>query len=236
LWIDDHGWWLGVVEFTPPRAAGSGLYVGAMWLWHDVDHLAFHVDAVRTGPELFRTEDQFTPLALDLGRQAAANVTALREKFPALPDVARYLTSRPVRRGFLWDSFDAGIAAALIGDPEMARAHFERVLREDAFAPWIVEAQEKTPREIHAAVGEIRRVLRPGGVLVYTVRHTGDAHYGAGTAHGDDIYEHGGFAVHFFDRDLVDALADGWTLNEVHAFEEGDLPRRLWRVTQTLPR
>ncbi|MFD8376305.1 class I SAM-dependent methyltransferase [Streptomyces sp. NPDC059688] len=91
-------------------------------------------------------------------------------------------------------------------------------------------------KEIHAALGEIRRVLRPGGTFVYTVRHTGDAHYGAGTAHGDDIYEHGGFAVHFFPRDLVDALADGWTLNEVHAFEEGDLPRRLLRVTQTLPR
>ncbi|MFI1711415.1 hypothetical protein [Streptomyces griseoruber] len=102
LWIDDHGWWLGVVEFTPPRTPGSGLYVGAMWLWHDVDHLAFHVDAVRTGPELFRTEGQFTPLALDLSRQAAANVTVPREKFPALPDVGRYLTSRPVRRGFLF--------------------------------------------------------------------------------------------------------------------------------------
>lgn len=91
-------------------------------------------------------------------------------------------------------------------------------------------------KEIHAAVGEIRRVLRPGGTFVYTVRHTGDAHYGAGTAHGDDIFEHGGFAVHFFPRHLVDSLADGWTLNEVHAFEEGDLPRRLWRVTQMLPR
>ncbi|MER6421055.1 class I SAM-dependent methyltransferase [Streptomyces sp. NPDC001137] len=91
-------------------------------------------------------------------------------------------------------------------------------------------------KEIHALVGEVRRVLRPGGVFVYTVRHTGDAHYGAGTARGDDIFEHGGFAVHFFDRALVDALADGWTLEEVHAFEEGDLPRRLWRVTQTLPR
>ncbi|MFI9203049.1 class I SAM-dependent methyltransferase [Streptomyces sp. NPDC053048] len=90
--------------------------------------------------------------------------------------------------------------------------------------------------EIHALVGEVRRVLRPGGTFVYTVRHTGDAHYGAGTAHGDDIFEHGGFAVHFFPRELVDALADGWTLDEVHAFEEGDLPRRLWRVTQTLPR
>jgi hypothetical protein len=79
-------------------------------------------------------------------------------------------------------------------------------------------------------------VLRPGGVFVYIVRHTGDAHYGAGTSHGDDIWEHGGFAVHFFARDLIDDLATGWTLNEVHAFEEGDLPGRLWRITQTLPR
>ncbi|MFB7225620.1 zinc ribbon domain-containing protein [Streptomyces sp. NPDC056227] len=50
-------------------------------------------------------------------------------------------------------------------------------------------------KEIHALVGEVRRVLRPGGVFVYTVRHTGDAHYGAGTGHGDDIWERGGFAV-----------------------------------------
>ncbi|MEV4340903.1 hypothetical protein [Streptomyces sp. NPDC049590] len=29
---------LGVVEFPPPaRPVGSGLHVGAMWLWHDVD-------------------------------------------------------------------------------------------------------------------------------------------------------------------------------------------------------
>ncbi|WP_314247008.1 hypothetical protein [Streptomyces sp. DSM 40907] len=53
-----------------------------MWLWQDVDHLAFHGDAARFGPELFRVEDQFTPLALDLGRRAAAEV--LRERFPAL--------------------------------------------------------------------------------------------------------------------------------------------------------
>ncbi|MDA3642658.1 class I SAM-dependent methyltransferase [Saccharopolyspora indica] len=90
--------------------------------------------------------------------------------------------------------------------------------------------------EIHALVAEIHRVLRPGGALVYTARHTGDAHYGAGVAHGDDIYEHGGFAVHFFDRDLVDSLALGWSAPDVHAFEEGGLPRRLWRITQTKPR
>ncbi|WP_370221931.1 class I SAM-dependent methyltransferase [Kitasatospora sp. MAP12-22] len=90
--------------------------------------------------------------------------------------------------------------------------------------------------QIHALVGEVRRVLRPGGTFVYTVRHTGDAHYGAGTERGDGIFEHGGFAVHFFSRNLVDALADGWILREVDAFEEGELPRRLWRITQSLPR
>jgi SAM-dependent methyltransferase len=92
-----------------------------------------------------------------------------------------------------------------------------------------------TTAQITALVEEVRRVLAPGGVFVYTVRHTGDAHYRTGTAHGDDIYEQGGFAVHFFPRTLVDTLAEGWHLNEVHAFEEGELPRRLWRVTQTRP-
>ncbi|MGW5646022.1 hypothetical protein ACWEV3_33440 [Saccharopolyspora sp. NPDC003752] len=71
--------------------------------------------------------------------------------------------------------------------------------------------------------------------LESSVRHTEDAHWCAGISNGDDLYEHGGFAVHFFDRALVDDLAAGRRLDEVHAFEEGELPRRLWRVTQTRP-
>jgi hypothetical protein len=41
--------------------------------------------------------------------------------------------------------------------------------------------------------------------------------------------------VRFFSRALVDRLAEGWTLREVTVFEEGELPRRLWRVTQRIP-
>ena len=78
---------------------------------------------------------------------------------------------------------------------------------------------------------EVRRVLRPGGLHVYTVRHTGDAHYGVGTDHGDGMFENGGFIVHFFDRGRVDRLAVGYTMLDLTAFEEGDLPRRLWRIT-----
>ncbi|MFJ9361923.1 hypothetical protein [Streptomyces mirabilis] len=67
-----------------------------------------------------------------------------------------------------------------------------------------------------------------------TPPHTGDAHYDTGAAHADDVFEHGGFAARFFPRDLVGMLADGWTLAEVHAFDQGDLTRHLWRFTQPL--
>lgn len=89
--------------------------------------------------------------------------------------------------------------------------------------------------ELDAVVAEVRRVLRPGGWHVYTVRHHGDAHYGEGIDHGDDIWEYSGFAVHFFSRALVDRLAAGMRLLEIVDFEEGTLPRKLWRVTLRKP-
>lgn len=88
-----------------------------------------------------------------------------------------------------------------------------------------------TTTELEHLAGEVHRVLRPGGLCVYTVRHTGDAHYGAGRDLGDNLYENGGFVVHFFDRALVKHLATGFELDDITDFEEGGLPRRLWRVT-----
>jgi SAM-dependent methyltransferase len=92
-----------------------------------------------------------------------------------------------------------------------------------------------TVAELEGLAAELHRVVRPGGLVVYTVRHTGDAHYGTGVPRGEDMYEHGGFIVHFFRRDLVERLANGFELLEVTDFSEGDLPRRLWRVTMRRP-
>jgi SAM-dependent methyltransferase len=92
-----------------------------------------------------------------------------------------------------------------------------------------------TTFELERLAGELRRVLRPGGLVVYTARTTADAHYGTGTPRGDDMYEHGGFIVHFFDRALIDRLAIGFDLIDVTDFTEGELPRRLARVTMRVP-
>ena len=45
------------------------------------------------------------------------------------------------------------------------------------------------------------------------------------------MYEVGGFIVHFFSREKIEHLANGYEIISVDEFEEGDLPRKLFRVT-----
>ncbi len=88
-----------------------------------------------------------------------------------------------------------------------------------------------TTAELKFLSDEVRRVLEPGGLNIYTVRHTGDAHYRKGMHRGEDMYEMGGFIVHFFSREKVELLAKGYEIISIDEFEEGGLPRKLFRVT-----
>lgn len=89
-----------------------------------------------------------------------------------------------------------------------------------------------TTDELEFLNNEIKRVLKPGGLNIYTARHTGDAQYKTGIHRGDDMYEiAGGFIVHFFSREKVKRLAEGYQNFEVEEFEEGELPKKLYLVT-----
>jgi hypothetical protein len=88
-----------------------------------------------------------------------------------------------------------------------------------------------TTLELERLSREVRRVLVPGGLNVYTVRHTGDAHCGTGIHRGEERWEVGGFIVHFFGREKVVHLASGFEIVGIDEFEEGGLPRKLFRVT-----
>ena len=88
-----------------------------------------------------------------------------------------------------------------------------------------------TTTELKYLNSEICRILKPGGLNIYTVRHTGDGDYKNGKHVGEDLYENDGFIVHFFSEGKVKKIADGFTIINIEKFEEGTFPRKLFKVT-----
>jgi len=87
-----------------------------------------------------------------------------------------------------------------------------------------------TTTELKYLNSEICRILKPGGINVYTVRHTEDGDYKNGIHIGEDLYENDGFIVHFFSKEKVRKISDGFNIINIESFEEGKFPRKLFRA------
>ena len=77
---------------------------------------------------------------------------------------------------------------------------------------------------------EIKRVLKPGGLNIYTARNTDDGDYKKGVHRGEDLYETDGFIVHFFSEKKIMNLMGGYNNLIIEYFEEGSFPRKLFFV------
>ena len=88
-----------------------------------------------------------------------------------------------------------------------------------------------TTKELQFLSDEILRVLKNGGVNIYTARHTEDGDYKNGIHRGEDLYENDGFIVHFFSKEKVRQLSNGFDIVNIENFEEGKFPRKLFNVT-----
>jgi len=84
--------------------------------------------------------------------------------------------------------------------------------------------------ELEYLNSEICRILKPGGINIYTVRHTGDDDYKNGTHRGEGLYENNGFIVHFFSEEKIKKIANGFNIINIESFEEGTFPRKLFKV------
>lgn len=134
-WLDDRGWWLGVVEFQPSSwSRGSYLNVGVNWLWEPKTHLSFDfgVPGSVSGQGQFvqyLDDEQFTPLARQLATEAAREVDRYRGLFPTVEAAASVLVEAQEGRApsFL-QAIDAGIALGLAGNAVAARRMFARFL------------------------------------------------------------------------------------------------------------
>lgn len=101
-WLDDQGWWLGVVEFQPSSwSRGSYLNVGVNWLWNVRDYLSFdqggrvHLDD--DGQFVSYDDDaQFAEQAGRLVSRAAEEIASQRERFHTLDRAASTMRSTSI--------------------------------------------------------------------------------------------------------------------------------------------
>ena len=67
---------------------------------------------------------------------------------------------------------------------------------------------------------EIKRILIPGGINIYTARNFSDGDYKRGIHRGEDMYENDGFIVHFFTKEKIQSLLKGFTVFIIQTFNE----------------
>ncbi len=87
-----------------------------------------------------------------------------------------------------------------------------------------------TQKDLDKLNSEIHRILKPGGLNIYTVRNTDDGDYKKGIHRGEDLYEIDGFIIHFFSKDKILNLTNGFKNLIIEYFEEGSFPRKLYFI------
>ena len=100
----------------------------------------------------------------------------------------------------------------------------------DACYSHMLLCMELSTEELTFLLWEVRRVLKTGGLVLYSVRNTFDKHFGAGVHKSEEMYDIGGFVVHFFSEEKVRSLSSGYEVREIRRMQEGSLPRELYAV------
>ena len=100
----------------------------------------------------------------------------------------------------------------------------------DGFYSHMLYCMALTTSDLENLNKEIHRILKPGGINIYTVRHTNDGDFKKGVQIVEDMYENDGFIVHFFSKNKINNLMNGFVNLETTNFEEGSFPRKLFFV------
>ena len=100
----------------------------------------------------------------------------------------------------------------------------------DGFYSHMLYCMALTTSDLENLNKEIHRILKPGGINIYTVRHTNDGDFKKGVQIAGDMYENDGFIVHFFSKNKINSLMNGFVNLETTNFEEGSFPRKLFFV------
>jgi len=76
-------------------------------------------------------------------------------------------------------------------------------------------------KEVSFILEECRRVLRPGGLNIFSVRNDHDPHFQKGVHRGEDMWQSpAGFVVHFFSKEKIERMAEGYDVVRLIEFDD----------------
>src|SRR6266851_4267038 len=114
-WLDDQGWWLGLIEFQPSSwSKGSYLNVGVMWLWDELPYLAYDVGYRVSDFERYEDRAKFEVSAQNVAKNAAQEASRYRDCSPV--PRPRQITTPRLTSHFLVRSFRPGLRWAWSAD------------------------------------------------------------------------------------------------------------------------
>ncbi len=91
----------------------------------------------------------------------------------------------------------------------------------DAVYSHMFFTMELSEKEIRFIMGECHRVLRPGGLNIFSVRNDHDPHFQKGVHRGEDMWQSpAGFVVHFFSKEKIERMAEGYEVVQLVEFDD----------------
>jgi hypothetical protein len=139
-WLDDNGWWVGVIEFQPSSwSKGSYLNVGASYMWKPAFAQSYWSFDAGLGPRPWHDAaegESFSGKATELAHIARETLVALRKNHRTIASAAYWLESEGFE-GTLWREYHLGMAFGLSGRVDAARHYFRLVIDASTEAEWV---------------------------------------------------------------------------------------------------
>jgi hypothetical protein len=143
-WLDDHGWWVIVIEFQPSGwSKGSYLNVGINWQWYAQDHMSFDLGYREADLVEFSDEEQFAKEAYELVNSAKNRVLEIREGLSTPQSIKSYvLDNTKGDEKNIWACLHRGLACLVTGDSELTDRYLNMAVNCPDDRKWAVDVKQ----------------------------------------------------------------------------------------------
>jgi hypothetical protein len=132
LFIDDHGWYLILIEFQPSGwGKGTYLNIGIHFNWYLDEHFSFTIGDRENNFIEFIDKEQFSEKANELCQNTIKKVLYYRNELKSINEIEKKLDKIFKNSGSadFWKNYHKGIISGLAGNINNLNRYFDKILK-----------------------------------------------------------------------------------------------------------